>query len=106
MKALILAFSIIAMVLFVSTTAAAQEPGFWTPAWVQAIGSVVAIFVAVGLGLWQSRQTSRQATTQRAHDAREDKMKAKAMASFKTHLQRIKSLQTTGRERINPHVER
>lgn len=82
MKALIFAFSIIAMLLIVSTAASAEEhnSGSWTPALWQAFGSVAAIFLAIFVGYWQFRQSHGLAKAQQDHEQAIRRLRANSLA--------------------------
>ncbi len=83
----------------------APEPlGYWTrgeiAAWVQAVGSVVAVLLAILVGWWQFHQSHGLAKAQRESEDRDRKLKARSLAlalypellEMKAKIQRAKGL--------------
>lgn len=66
------------------------------PAWVQAIGSIIAIIAATGIAFWQNREASKERTTRH-----EERRKSQLLIVQKLSLSFLEILQGLPKEDVN-----
>ncbi|MDS1141843.1 hypothetical protein RE432_15485 [Pusillimonas sp. SM2304] len=99
---------IAAALMLAMGVAAILSPGFRgfishsaTAAWVQALGSVGAIFVAIGVARHQTLESERKAAEQRQHDAATRRIQAQtALKSIRAELESYRSKKLVSMEGI------